>query len=87
MVKLWGVLRYVKETVSFGLSYNAGIEGDRELEAYGDADRACDRKNIVSTTKFVVGCAGAALNWAAKYKRLSQSQERGPSMWCCPRHV
>jgi len=59
---LKGVLRYVKGTQSWGLTYGRGAP----LTGYTDADFAGDLDTRRSTTGFVFTLNGAAVAWASK---------------------
>ena len=57
------VLRYLKGTISIGLTYSEDPENGDELTAYVDADHAGDMDEGYSTTGAVVYLAGAPVDW------------------------
>jgi hypothetical protein len=57
-----GVLRYVKGTAAYGITYSRG----EPLFGYADADWASDRDNRRSTTGYVFMLHGGAVSWKSR---------------------
>jgi hypothetical protein len=60
------VLRYLKGTVSLGLTYTRGLSDPNRLIAYADADWATCTETRRSISAFVVLLNGAAIAWKSK---------------------
>ena len=60
------VLRYLKGTVSLGLTYTRGLSDPNRLIAYADADWATCPETRRSISAFVVLLNGAAIAWKSK---------------------
>ncbi len=59
------ILRYIKGTLSYGLSYNSN-EQSTDLMMYSDSDYANDVGTRKSTSGFVCKFAGGAITWKSK---------------------
>ena len=63
MRKLKRVLRYLKGTVSIGITYSEDVEDGDKLTAYVDSDHAGDQDKGYSTTGIVLYFAGGPVDW------------------------
>ena len=62
------ILRYVKETVDYGILYDGSNE--LPLTGYSDSDFAGDRDDRRSTTGYVYVLAGGAVSWTSQRQRI-----------------
>jgi hypothetical protein len=63
------VFRYLKATVSKGLSFRESVVQMVEPVGYSDADWAGDLDNRRSTTGYVFMLSGAAVSWSSKWQK------------------
>lgn len=63
MARLKRLLRYLKGTISIGITYSEDSEGGDKLTAYADSDFAGDQDDRRSTTGVVLFLAGGPVDW------------------------
>ncbi|KAD3641836.1 hypothetical protein E3N88_31060 [Mikania micrantha] len=62
------VLRYIKQTLNYGLKYNTG--GNGSLLIYTDSNYARDLEDRKSTSGYVCLLSGAAISWSSKKQSI-----------------
>ena len=87
MTKLKRVLRYLKGTVSIGITYSEAAEDGDKLTAYVDSDNAGDQDKGYSTTGVVLYFAGGPVDGRSTKQTVMAISTVEPNVSPCPRRA